>query len=366
MATATDVVHNIAKMTDGLAERHATAPTGVEPGYNAALGATVTPDGRLRYVSPPAASPALTSARILARCRSAAVQNVTSGAIDVIQFNTKVYDPSSVITIGASWHFTAPADGWYSVAGWVPVNEPGGGNTYDAGDIMYVEVYVNGSSGHPFALDTLFFGADTTDADSYYILKGAEYYLLDTGDTVALKFENGTSQTRRIGEASAGGAAYITIIQFGAFNGTGAGGTIGPHASQSKTGGSVASGGSTTITTFTTTVYDNFSEVSAGIWVCGATGTFTIAGAVASSGVASWAGGDTFSVELWKANGGGSLITVLDSETGPQTGDISLSGTATGVSLTAGDYLALVVKQTRGDAASVTLGASTLVIDQTA
>jgi hypothetical protein len=114
--TAHDVISALTDTHEKLATRLDNAPTGVVPGYNSALGGTVLPNGKLRYVKATAASAftLLAEARIVTSMTTA-----TDGKI--INFDDVNYDPSTLITTGASWSI-ALAAGWYMAVAGISIN----------------------------------------------------------------------------------------------------------------------------------------------------------------------------------------------------------------------------------------------------
>jgi hypothetical protein len=118
MATAADVIHALTNVHETIAKRLDDAPTGVTPGYSAALGGTVMPNGTLRYVTPGGAP---ISTIFLAKSASGG-QSITSSAAEVpVVFDGRVYPG----TVPAGFGFTltggidpvsANNDGMYIVA----------------------------------------------------------------------------------------------------------------------------------------------------------------------------------------------------------------------------------------------------------
>jgi hypothetical protein len=93
-----------------VAERIAYKPTGVVPGYNPQLGATVTPDGRLRYVGGGGVSGSVAAAHV------GTLQTIPISTITRIDFDTIDNDPASLITTGASWSIALRGVGaWYEI-----------------------------------------------------------------------------------------------------------------------------------------------------------------------------------------------------------------------------------------------------------
>jgi hypothetical protein len=55
----------------------------------------------------------------IARYSTTAEQVIPDSSITIIDFETKNTDPDDLVTTGASWHFTAPASGYYAVTAMV-------------------------------------------------------------------------------------------------------------------------------------------------------------------------------------------------------------------------------------------------------
>jgi hypothetical protein len=52
---------------------------------------------------------------VYASYNTATAQEFVAGAVEIIDFDTKVEDTDDAVTTGASWKFTAPTDGVYTV-----------------------------------------------------------------------------------------------------------------------------------------------------------------------------------------------------------------------------------------------------------
>jgi hypothetical protein len=111
MATPTEVARELLRSSEQIARKVTTEPTGVKPGYSAALGGTVTEDGRLRYVAPNPGAPVAYG--------EVATPITVSTANHTINFDGISYDPQGLVTTGASWRCLLPSLGWWQV--WVGV-----------------------------------------------------------------------------------------------------------------------------------------------------------------------------------------------------------------------------------------------------
>lgn len=136
MATRQEFGDRVARLARGIAKQIDEAPTGVAPGYSAALGGTVLPNGRLRYVAGAAGS-TLVVAAYINTFGGTAIGNTGALRID---FDTVLVDTGSAVTTGASWAYTVPADGIYRIEAHAEIN-PGGATSYSAGDQWTLEVY---------------------------------------------------------------------------------------------------------------------------------------------------------------------------------------------------------------------------------
>jgi hypothetical protein len=88
------------------------------------------------------------SESVNARYNTAAGQTINgASANNTINYGTKVYDSHNAVTTGASWKFTAPISGKYSVKAYNATNNA----TYAANDRSYMEIWKNGVIDHNLA-----------------------------------------------------------------------------------------------------------------------------------------------------------------------------------------------------------------------
>ena len=106
MAHARDVINELAALHAEDAKRIARQPTGVKPGWNAGLNATVGEDGRLLYVGG--------SGLGLMAIMGDPDQTIASGDTDVVAYDDDWENTLGTMTLGANCHFTPPQDGWYA------------------------------------------------------------------------------------------------------------------------------------------------------------------------------------------------------------------------------------------------------------
>jgi hypothetical protein len=124
MATPTEVIRELTNMHTTIAKTLDDAPTGVAPGFNTALGGTVMPNGKLRYVR-------TVPIGLVVQAHKAADLTLAASTTYHVDFDTVDYDPHSAITTGASWVFTAPAAGWYRFEPTFTIS--GDGHAFDHG-----------------------------------------------------------------------------------------------------------------------------------------------------------------------------------------------------------------------------------------
>lgn len=79
---------------------------------------------------------------VMARYSTAAGQTVNSGALDIVNFGTKVYDTHSAVTTGGSWNFSAPFPGRYRFS----VTITWASASYSSGQTQNLFAYKNGSA----------------------------------------------------------------------------------------------------------------------------------------------------------------------------------------------------------------------------
>jgi hypothetical protein len=110
MTTASDVIAALTGVHEKIARDLDNAPTGVTPGYNARVGATINPNGTLRFASE------FPGALVYAD----SVQTVTNDSDMNVSFdlsNSAAYDSGGFYSAGAPTRLTVPATGYYSVWG---------------------------------------------------------------------------------------------------------------------------------------------------------------------------------------------------------------------------------------------------------
>lgn len=78
---------------------------------------------------------------IACRYTSDAAQSIANTGVQIVNFEDKSYDTHNAVTIGASWKFTAPAPGKYSLSATVNYSA----QTYAVGNNADIYIYKNGS-----------------------------------------------------------------------------------------------------------------------------------------------------------------------------------------------------------------------------
>lgn len=180
MPTPTDVARALTELAERRAKDLDDAPTGVTPGYSAALGGTVLPNGKLRYVS---AAPSFMVCDALYRVGT--TQTIEDGNTEIINYNTLIYDPDSRVTTGAAWAYTAARAGILTVVAQVyAINN----TTFDTGPgpTLILWLYVNGAQAA--ALHLVEIGTDLLDENRF--LHGVGSVLVAANDTVNVRLMN--------------------------------------------------------------------------------------------------------------------------------------------------------------------------------
>lgn len=184
MAKPEDVVRALDTMHAETATKIARAPTGVTPGYHAVLGGTVTEDGRLRYVGG--------GTGLLAQYELDTDTTRTAGNTARINFDVQLYDPNSLVTTGASWHFTPPAAGIYRFT-LSTIIVPGA--ALAAGEKLYAILWPDGGGTGLMTLAWEEAGVTETGTRDQVLLQGSLTRACTTSDAVHVRFSNGTGNS---------------------------------------------------------------------------------------------------------------------------------------------------------------------------
>ena len=112
---------------------------------------------------------------VAARYTTNAGQNIPNATVTIVDFEDKIYDTHNLVTVGASWKFTAAISGYYRVTarvGWSTMSTTNNYNVY---------VYKNGSV----------YSRVSSSGDSPIILI-ADTILLSPGDFIDIRTDQDT------------------------------------------------------------------------------------------------------------------------------------------------------------------------------
>lgn len=122
----------------------------------------------------------------------------TSGttADTIIDFGAVEYDNYSAVTVGASWHFTAPVGGKYLVTACVSLASPAAGHT------LRVALIKNGTFHRRIGFSQVTSGTTTIS------VSGSVVVMLDAGDTIDLRQTSSASLSFDVG-----GRTYVQVTE---------------------------------------------------------------------------------------------------------------------------------------------------------
>ena len=186
MATPADVARELAGLSEHIAKQIDEQPTGVTPGYSAALGGTVLPNGRVRYVQ---GTPVSSGLALLAFQRMTASQSVGSSAH--VYYNNSLVNVDGCVSFGSGyWEFEAPTDGYYVFFANVRFEEVSSG--WSAGHQATLYLTVNGGPSYQFGLLD-----DPQNNTRNNVVRGFALTYADAGDLITVKLEqtSGASMT---------------------------------------------------------------------------------------------------------------------------------------------------------------------------
>lgn len=134
------------------------------------------------------------SSSLIAIARNTTGTLVNSATTTRIDFGTKDYDPSTTITVGASWKFEPPANAWYEIKITQAIINRNG-FAWVAGGFARIDVYKNGS-----AVASIGYDAVESVANNAFFLNvsGSRTFNLVTTDDVDLRFANSTGNQREL------------------------------------------------------------------------------------------------------------------------------------------------------------------------
>ena len=188
MATAEEAARFLMDKSHAIAQKIDSTPTGVAPGYHAAVGGAVLPNGRLRYASgtPP----------FLAVADIASTQTVTT-ASQRIPFNTVKYDALSAITTGASWKYDLPATGWYRA--YVRMEIDKGPDVADRGEAWQANVYDStlASLVGPIQQQMFFVAVSSATISGFKLIGHLDFQITSLPYAIAITLDRNTTAHNR-------------------------------------------------------------------------------------------------------------------------------------------------------------------------
>jgi hypothetical protein len=143
------------------------------------------------------------SESVEAHYSTAAGQSIETGATgEILDFGTVITDSHGSVTTGASWKFTAPKSGTYSVKASATLASGGG---WAAGEYMFLQLYKNGVSGEYIAV-SFQQATHTTNV----VCAGSTDIKLIAGDYIQLYVAQNSGGT--IALQAAAGQNFISIL----------------------------------------------------------------------------------------------------------------------------------------------------------
>ena len=138
------------------------------------------------------------SALAVYRCSTG--PTITSGTGDtLIDFNAVTYDPAGLVTTGASWAYTCPADGTYLVTAGVYFDSSA---AWADGERVLLTLYKNGSAS--IRIDR----RDNFPANTFARVLGENAISCSAGDTLDVRVSQNSGSSIAINTES----SYTTII----------------------------------------------------------------------------------------------------------------------------------------------------------
>ncbi len=191
--TGTDVAWALTNLHEKIAKDIESTPTGVTPGYNPLVGATILPNGKLRYARE-GASPFMVDAIYTMSTTNTVLGDTTPKRLN---FNHQIHDPLSQVTTGASWAFTAAAAGAYIVLVSAPLSIADGTPwvTADRADLT-----IQGDVSGTVATWT---GIGVTAQPGELRLDGVTAFALAAGDVIYTQMQQDCGTDRDVDDAIA-------------------------------------------------------------------------------------------------------------------------------------------------------------------
>ena len=140
-----------------------------------------------------------------ARYSTDAAQSFSTGSLDIINFEDVDYDPDSLVTVGASWKFTAPTNGYYLVNAFVTMNTT---TTLGAGEACYLSLYKNGA-----AYSNIAYQASQSATDRYITSSGSDVIYLTASQYIDVRYSQASGGTLALLGAAAWN--HIEILRIG-------------------------------------------------------------------------------------------------------------------------------------------------------
>ncbi len=142
---------------------------------------------------------------IAARYSRTTTQSISDNATTRIDFATKVYDTHNAVTTGASWVFTCPSAGYYSVSCSATYNSGGGWASGERVELLLVK---------NAALDSyLAFDVQTSTHTNAVSVAGAADLFLALGDTIDIRTLQNSGASLNI--TNDGTLCYVCIRKIG-------------------------------------------------------------------------------------------------------------------------------------------------------
>lgn len=142
-----------------------------------------------------------------ARYTTTAGQSITNGTTPQVDFGTKDYDSHNSVTTGASWKFTAPVAGRYSVQCTITWSSA---SSFTSTNAIRMDIYKNGS----FHSRLHILGIEATVSVSRSTT-GGDTVNLAVGDFIDIRVNHDESTARSI--STAAGGTHVSIDRVGNF-----------------------------------------------------------------------------------------------------------------------------------------------------
>jgi len=112
--------------------------------------------------------------------KTSAGQTIENNSEEVVNFDTAVYDPYSLVTTGASWVYTAPVGGYYYVSTLITFATS---TAWALNELLTIRAFVNGTGGLYLAATR----NNNSAAQTYLVsIRGSGIVFANADDTIAL------------------------------------------------------------------------------------------------------------------------------------------------------------------------------------